>query len=926
MSFFRGEGQGGSGSGDGAAQEPGGDKGFSEAAVLSRLLHPPAPHLLLLLLPLCRASLPTLPVASRVIKNTLNIVRVIALAILSSGTGGLDGGVQAAAAGEEEEGVRVLLPAMWGLVQCTPESLDGLEDDAEGGGEGPFESGRGDSEREPGCADVCVGMRLGRAPLARLMDDVYHTLSACENLKHYLPLPPLGVLLDRPFNAPPSLPTASPLSIPTSSHTPSRPSLLLVPEPTFRAAEQLERRRYTRQRLAGLGGLAGRISGHVSGGDGGEERGEGEGDGDDDKLNLGQALVVGACSRLGRALSSPASHPHSVEEAEVDQAVDAIASRPSPWARLGEDLRLCLSAPCMEGVTGSFVGATLLRAMVFYCSDVEFCAAIDAVYAASSGSSGSSPGPGDACQDESGGTNIGTVLIALGVQPALIEAVVLHESRQVFNACSSTVHDADSLMGAQGMLNQLPCRPPSVSGENALYDLCLLLAQMGVDCVPLRVRLQHPIDTCDAILTAQPLLSASLDGYREGEEFDRPLGVRLTRLLVALPWTDRSREVRVAGGSEYAPLASELRVMFLLHAMRGADSQQAAGSHQDWDWDADPGLRALDGRAEREGVGVGAVSLLAKQVAALFGAPDAACSPSLQAALARLLPAASFDVDADDAGRVRQAKGLHDAALRAVEAALARFPSIARAQGQAADGEGCELSRILVESAPPDSLLTLLPLLLPGASSVGISGAAGGSHHCPMVDPGGEGGGGVRGGMGGWQSDIERGPWSAVAAPLLRFLLPLLYAPHDRLVAHLWRAVRDGQSPFETQLCLPASSESETLIAACLSARRSAQPSLDGEDVTALPGLLTAALAELRSLHALHTRRGLVAGASADPVGSFSTGIDEVLVAQLMHKVSFGIEEVSNPLLLFSPHVVVVVVESSLALHLMSLSRPSHLP
>lgn len=667
------------------------------------------------------------------------------------------------------------------------------------------------------------------------------------------------------------------------------PPALPVTAETFRAAELLRRGQYTRSRLAGLGGLAGRISGQVRGaevGDDGEKGGDGghedemHGDGGDEEdggLSLGQALVVSACSRLGRALSSPASRPGSVDEAEADMAVDLVASRPSPWARLGEDLRLCLAAPCMAGVTGPFVGAALLRAMVFYCSDVEFCAAIDAVYAASGGSGAGSGDEGR--QADANSPHIGTVLLALGVQPGLIEAVVLHESRQVFNACSSTVHDADSLLGAQGMLNQLPCRPASVAGENALYDLCLLLAQMGVDCVPLRVRLQHPLDTCDAILTAQPLLSASLDGFRDEGDLDgRPLGVRLTRLLVALPWTDRGRDGKGGGGAEYAPLASELRVMYLLHAMRGADLQMAEAARGDWDDDADDARqRGREGSPD----GVGVVSLLAKQVAALLSVPDAACSPALQAALGRLLPPAAAETEAEESMRGGELRGLHDAALRAVESALARFPTIARAQGPGAGGECSELSRLLIESAPPERLLALLPLLMSAAPV-----SAGSSHPSPSM---GLGGGGGEGHVNAW-----REPWPAVAEPLLRFLLPLLYAPHDRLVAHLWRGVGadEGRTAvmFAGQLGLCSVSESESaLVAACLSppAARYSQGGSTAPN-TALVGLLAAALAELRSLRGVLARRGGAAESSAGPAGGFSTGIDEALVAQLMHKVGTG--------------------------------------
>ena len=422
------------------------DDDFSEESLLDSILSPPSPVPLVLLLPLARASLPTLPPAQRVIKSTLSLgiyavcismcvcsipfvlpsrdflslnplsytlilhlprplppVEMVALAILSECWLGLEpASFDDTADGSDRpnanpnlnpnpypSGVRYNLPVMWGLVQCTPENLESLD------GEG-LRAGLGGRARVSGGFGVFG--RLPRSELSTLMDGIYSTLSACERLRPYLPLPPIGVLLDRPFA--PAL-------------TPS-PTLGPSPRAAFRAAEQARRSEYALCYLRGLGGLSQRISGGlrsdatsdttadvtadtseaasvlaVSG-----EVGAGE-EQVPPTINLGQALVVAACSRLGRALSTPAPGPTPTltlddppssfpnpttstpattptpnitpERLEIDQCTLSIAKSSYPWGRLADDLSGTLRSPLMAGVTGEFLGGALLRAMVYYC-------------------------------------------------------------------------------------------------------------------------------------------------------------------------------------------------------------------------------------------------------------------------------------------------------------------------------------------------------------------------------------------------------------------------------------------------------------------------------------------------------------------------------------------------------------------------------
>ena len=457
---------------------------------------------------------------------------------------------------------------------------------------------------------------------------------------------------------------------------------------------------------------------------------------------------------------------------------------------------------------------------------------------------------------------------------------------------------------------------------------------MGVDAVPLHVRLQHPLDIARRILTANPLASASLDGCtgQDGADFasarstdlnpnlTRPLGVRLSRMLTALPASYNPSPA-------HAPLLSELKILYLLYGFHAlADGENPgptptpnpnpfstpnpnSGMLEVLDEDENeevsylnpnfnPNVNPIPTRGLGSGHGLGLEAglanilfLLVRQATLLLCSPDAPISPPLALAIGAVtrgaLPSLVLNIPTSTP---TPTPNLHAVCMGLIEAAIGKFPILLAINPQTTPNPNLnpnplgELNLMLLESAPAERLKGMIELGVGAGAGLGLN--FWGKGEISVEGQGGLGSGpGLGEGVG-----LEAG----VALPLLRFLLPLLFPDGDKVVAHCVRARggADGGLWGGLGLGVGAGADAGSLLASCLQescALNPAQtpnpsPSPNPNPTPSLLLLTVTAAAELEALRRLHAR-GLRAGPGSRVGQGLGAGLDEALVAGLVGKV-----------------------------------------
>ena len=501
------------------------------------------------------ASIPTLPKIDRCLRSPLRLASLVVTTCTLFDNTYLPSTVSSSSTTSTSQ------PLMWSLIETTPTSLKEFDID---------------------------GAIVESEMISSQLDAIQAALSVCEIIQCYMVPPPLFLLLG----------DQSEREGKTTSHGLDCSSL------------RSSRRTYVGDLLTGCGFLIGGLGESISVlqsqscGIGVEDRITSRKDGGGTNLSASRSTSVEVlCNMvsLGQALILRLSFEYGRKQEQLKSNSYSLVNNDNAgsWTAVAQDINHLCKYFTSKSVPTVWAGHALLQCMLHYNGmDRDFKRALEGVIDREQ-----EKGACDASAEGRAGIvethpSLGTILVALGVESAHMECLVLKSAVDIFNSVPSC--DSKELREVEQLLQLLPqysssaAVASSVRTERALMELVTLLSTLQVDLLPLQLRLLSPVDIAVKLLEQRPQAYYEVNGNGEfeemyssrrgdaGENEDRqdlilrrtmlrdrpPPGARLVRVLSALQSHSNSDlDPPSVAASAIHTLESEIRLELLFAAI-----------------------------------------------------------------------------------------------------------------------------------------------------------------------------------------------------------------------------------------------------------------------------------------------------------------------------------------------------------------------
>jgi hypothetical protein len=162
------------------------------------------------------------------------------------------------------------------------------------------------------------------------------------------------------------------------------------------------------------------------------------------------------------------------------------------WTKLIENVKL-LCKTYFTDVTNDWIGLIFIKIILYYGLDSQCITALSLIL------------DGETLQYSSNGPvndQLYQLFLSLDIKSSSIENMILQKSRECFNSESNC--SGDGILEAKELLDLLPSNSNDVKFEYSLHGIIELILSIGVDFVPVQIRLLDTVEIMKKILDDQP--------------------------------------------------------------------------------------------------------------------------------------------------------------------------------------------------------------------------------------------------------------------------------------------------------------------------------------------------------------------------------------------------------------------------------------